>query len=83
VLFLFSLHALSGVQEGRGQFKDFTRRVRKAVGANDKSASHATRVAGRENFKPKCNPGFPTVTIIETHPGRIMTPEHSGKSVFR
>lgn len=49
--------------------------MRKAVGGNDKSASHATRVAGTENFKPKYAPGFPTVAIVETHPGRIMTPE--------
>jgi len=51
------------------------RRVRKAVGGNDKSASHATRVAGTENFKSKYVPDYPTVTIVETHPGRIMTPE--------
>jgi|ERR1700677_1291861 hypothetical protein len=49
------------------------RRMRKAVGGNDKSASHATRVAGTEKFKEKYNPDFPTVTILETHPGRIMT----------
>jgi hypothetical protein len=35
--------AVSGVQEGKEQFKEFMRRVRKAVGGNDKSASHATR----------------------------------------
>jgi hypothetical protein len=34
--------AASGVPEGKEQFKEFTRRVRKAVGGNDKSASHAT-----------------------------------------
>jgi hypothetical protein len=67
--------AVSGVPEGKEQFKEFTRRVRKAVGGNDKSASHATRVAGTENFKLKYAPTFPTVTIQETHPGRIMTPE--------
>ena len=67
--------AVSGVPEGKEQFKEFTRRVRKAVGGNDKSASHATRVAGTENFKPKYAPAFPTVTIVETHPGRVMTPE--------
>jgi len=32
-------------------FKEFVRRVRKAVGGNDNSASHATRVAGTKNFK--------------------------------
>jgi hypothetical protein len=35
-----------------------TRRVRKAVGGNDKSASHATRLAGTENFKTEIRPGF-------------------------
>lgn len=67
--------AVSGVPEGKEQFKEFMRRVRKAVGGNDKSASHATRVAGTENFKPKYAPNFPTVAIVETHPGRVMTPE--------
>lgn len=66
--------AVSGAPEGKEQFKEFTRRVRKAVGGNDKSASHATRVAGTENFKLKYAPAFPTVNIIETHPGRILTP---------
>lgn len=54
-------------------FKEFTRRVRKAVGGNDKSASHATRLAGTENFKVKYGPDFPTVRIEEAHPGRIVT----------
>jgi hypothetical protein len=67
--------AVSGVSEGKEQFKEFTRRVRKAVGGNDKSASHATRVAGTENFKLKYAPAFPTVSIVETHPGRIMMPD--------
>ena len=67
--------AVSGLPEGKEQFKEFTRRVRRAVGGNDKSASHATRVAGTENFKPKYAPEFPTGTIVETHPGRVMTPE--------
>jgi hypothetical protein len=67
--------AVSGIPEGKEAFKEFTRRVRKAVGGNDKSASHATRVAGTENFKTKYAPEFPTVTIVETHPGRVMTPE--------
>jgi hypothetical protein len=35
------------------------RRVCKPVGGNDKSASHATRVAGTENFKTKYIPAFP------------------------
>jgi hypothetical protein len=67
--------AVSGVPEGKEAFKEFTRSVRKAVGGNDKSASHATRVAGTENFKAKYAPEFPKVTIVETHPGRVMTPE--------
>src|ERR1035441_1441790 len=67
--------AVSGVPEGKEAFKEFTRRVRKAVGGNDKSASHATRVAGTENFKTKYAPEFPTVSIVETHPGRVMTPD--------
>jgi hypothetical protein len=66
--------AVSGLPEGKEAFKEFMRRVRKAVGGNDKSASHATRVAGTENFKTKYAPAFPTVTIVETHPGRVMTP---------
>lgn len=67
--------AVSGVPEGKEAFKEFMRRVRKAVGGNDKSASHATRVAGTENFKVKYGPNFPTVTLVETHPGRILTRE--------
>jgi hypothetical protein len=70
--------AVSGIPEGKEAFKEFTRRVRKAVGGNDKSASHATRVAGTENFKTKYAPEFPTVSIVETHPGRVMTPEQAG-----
>ena len=65
--------AVSGLPEGKEAFKQFMRRVREAVGGNDKSASHATRVAGKENFKAKDFPDFPTVTILETHPGRVMT----------
>jgi hypothetical protein len=67
--------AASGVPEGKEAFREFMRRVRKAVGGNDKSASHATRVAGTENFKPKYAPEFPTVRIVESHSGRVMTPE--------
>ena len=51
--------AVSGVSEDKEQFKEFTRRVRRAVGGNDKSASHATRLAGTENFKVKYGPDFP------------------------
>jgi hypothetical protein len=67
--------AVSGLRDEKAQFKEFVRRVRKAVGGTDKSASHATRLAGTENFKTKYLPEFPTVTILETHPGRVMTPE--------
>jgi len=51
------------------------RRVRKAVGGNDKSASHATRLAGTENFKTAYGPDFPRVSIVESHRGRIVTKE--------
>jgi hypothetical protein len=71
--------AVSGVPEGKEQFKEFMRRVRRAVGANDKSASHATRLAGTENWKTKNLPNPPTVTILEAHPGRIMTPDQLEK----
>ena len=50
------------------------RRVRNAVGGNDKSSSHATRLAGSENFKEKYIGDFPVVTITESAPGRIVTP---------
>jgi hypothetical protein len=59
--------AVSGVPEGKEEFKEFTRRVRRAVGANDKSASHATRLAGTENWKTKYLPNPPTVTILEAN----------------
>jgi hypothetical protein len=65
--------AVSNLTGRKEVFKDLTRNVRRAVGANDKSASHATRLAGTENFKAKYHPDFPLVTILETHPGRIMT----------
>lgn len=67
--------AVSGVPEGKEQFKEFTRRVRRAVGGNDKAASHATRLAGTENFKVKYGPDFPTVQILEAHPGRVIGKE--------
>jgi hypothetical protein len=64
--------AVSGVNH---QFKEFMRRVRRAVGGNDKSASHATRLAGTENFKVKYRPDYPVVSIVHAAPGRVMTPE--------
>jgi hypothetical protein len=66
--------AVSGVPTGKEEFKEFMRRVRKAVGGNDKSASHATRLAGTQNWKAKYLPNPPTVRILEAHPGRVMTP---------
>jgi len=66
--------AVSGVSQGKEEFKEFMRRVRRSVGVNDKAASHATRLAGTENWKTKYLPDPPTVTIPEAHPGRIMTP---------
>jgi len=67
--------AVSGVPEDKEAFRTLMRRVRKAVGGNDKSASHATRLAGTENFKTAYGPDFPVVSIVETHPGRVMTKE--------
>jgi hypothetical protein len=65
--------AVSGLPDGKEAFKVFMRRVRKAVGGNDKSASGSTRLAGTENFKRKYVPDFPVVSIVETHPGRVVT----------
>jgi DNA invertase Pin-like site-specific DNA recombinase len=65
--------AVSGVD--KAESKDFVRRVRKAVGDADMSASGATRIAGVENFKIKYAPDYPMVTIIHAAPGRVMTPE--------
>ena len=53
--------------------KDFARRLRKGTGA-DLTASGATRVAGTSNYKRKYEPEFPTVTIADSVPGRIMMP---------
>lgn len=44
---------MSGVPVSKEEFKEFTRGVRKAVGGNDRSASHATRLAATENWKTK------------------------------
>jgi hypothetical protein len=54
----------SGAQTLMGTFKTF------AI-----YAGAVTRVAGTENFKAKYAPEFPTVTILEAHPGRVMTPD--------
>jgi hypothetical protein len=65
--------AVSGIQD-KEEMKDFARRVRKGAGA-DPSASGATRVAGTVNYKRKYVPDYPTVRIMEAHPGRILTKE--------
>ena len=65
--------AVSDLQDMQ-EAKDFARRLRKGAGA-DKSASGATRVAGTTNFKPKYAPEFPTVEILQAHPGRVVTKE--------
>jgi hypothetical protein len=67
--------AVSGVSKNKEEFKEFMRRVRKAVGGNDKSASHATRVCGSENFKPEYVEDFPIVTTVHGAPGRVVTAE--------
>jgi hypothetical protein len=54
--------------------KDFNRRVKKQVTA-DSSASGSVRLAGTSNFKPKYIGNFPKVAILDTAPGRMMTPE--------
>lgn len=51
---------------------DFTRRLRKGVGA-DPTASGATRIAGHPNFKEKYAPNFPRVEITHLAPGRITS----------
>jgi DNA invertase Pin-like site-specific DNA recombinase len=69
--------AISGVDKAEG--KDFVRRVRKAVGDIDESASGATRMAGTANFKVKYFPDYPTVAILHGIPGRVMTAEQLQK----
>jgi len=59
----------------KGDTVDLCRRVRKALGAGDHSATGSTRLAGTLNFKPKYAPEFPTVSIVHGVPGRVMTPE--------
>jgi hypothetical protein len=65
--------AVSGLPDGKEAYKVFMRRVRKAVGGNDKSASGSARLAGTENFKRKYVPNFPVVSVVETNPGRVVT----------
>ena len=66
--------AVSGLASGE-ETKEFARRLRKGVGA-DPSASGATRVAGTVNYKRKYEPDFPTVTILDAVPSRIVTRAH-------
>lgn len=54
--------------------KDFSRRVRKAAGA-DPTASGATRLAGTANFKAKYAPAFPIVAVAASQAGRTVTPD--------
>jgi hypothetical protein len=56
-----------------GAARDIARRFRKGTGA-DPNASSAVRIAGSRNFKPKYAPDFPTVTLIDIAPGRIVSP---------
>ena len=65
--------AVSGAPADKEVEKDLIRRVRKAVGEFDKSASGATRLAGTCNYKIKYGPDFPTVTLAHAAPGRVLT----------
>lgn len=59
----------------KGDTVDLCRRVRKALGAGDHSATGSTRIAGSENFKSKYAPEFPVVSIVHGVPGRVTTQE--------
>lgn len=52
----------------------FLARLKGGLGA-DQTASGATRVAGTTNFKPAYAPDFPVVHILDSHPGRVVTPD--------
>ena len=67
--------AVSDAPADKDAEKDLIRRVRKAVGGADKSASGATRLAGTTNWKVKYGPDFPTVTMTHAAPGRVLTQE--------
>jgi hypothetical protein len=51
---------------------DFARRLRQGTRA-DASASGATRISGSRNFKAKYAPHFPTIEILECHPGKVVS----------
>lgn len=55
-----------------GGDREFASRLKKGTQA-DLTASGSVRVAGTFNYKRKYAPNFPTVTIEEAHPGRIVT----------
>lgn len=50
---------------------EFARRLRQGTRA-DASASGATRISGSRNFKAKYPPHFPTIEILECHPGKVV-----------
>lgn len=66
---------MSGIADPHA--KDFARRLRKGSGA-DATASGATRVAGTTNYKRKYEPDFPTVAILNTAPGRVVSASQPG-----
>jgi len=51
---------------------DFARRLRQGTRA-DASASGATRIAGSRNFKAQYAPHFPTIEILTSHPGHVVS----------
>jgi len=51
---------------------DFARRLRQGTRA-DASASGATRIAGSRNFKAQYAPHFPTIEILASHPGNVVS----------
>ena len=55
-----------------GGDREFASRLKRGAQA-DLTASGSVRVAGSSNYKRKYAPNFPTVTIEEAHPGRIVT----------
>ncbi len=59
----------------KGDTVDLCRRVRKALGAGDHSATGSSRLCGTENWKSKYLPEPPMVSIIHGVPGRFMTQE--------
>ncbi len=71
--------AVSGVSDDKEIQKDVIRRVRKAVGDADKSASGATRLAGTFNYKAKYAPNYPVVSIQDAAPGRVTTEDQLSK----